>query len=86
MKRVTISLEDDMVAVLAQEVADGRAPSVSAWVAEAIRRRVQAGADLDAWLATAEAANPYTTADLEWVADVVGQSSEWVAERVRAGD
>jgi Arc/MetJ-type ribon-helix-helix transcriptional regulator len=39
-ERLTISVDADLAAAVAEAVADGRAESVSAWVGEAIREHV----------------------------------------------
>lgn len=44
MRRITVSLDDALVARAEADVAAGRAPSVSAWVAGAIRAKAQARA------------------------------------------
>src|SRR5438046_10178146 len=46
MRRITISLDDDLARLAEAEVSAGRASSVSAWVADAIRAKAQARADL----------------------------------------
>lgn len=47
-QRLTISLDQDLVAAAAAAVADGRADSVSAWVSEALEARVAHQRRLDA--------------------------------------
>jgi Arc/MetJ-type ribon-helix-helix transcriptional regulator len=46
MRRITISLDDDLARLAEAEVSAGRASSVSAWVADAIRAKARARADL----------------------------------------
>lgn len=46
MRRVTVSLDEDLARLAEAEVRAGRAPSVSAWIADAIRAKARARADL----------------------------------------
>jgi Arc/MetJ-type ribon-helix-helix transcriptional regulator len=46
MRRITISLDDDLARLAEAQVRAGRASSVSAWVADAIRAKARARADL----------------------------------------
>jgi hypothetical protein len=46
MRRITISVDDSLAALAEADVAAGRSPSVSAWVASAIRAKAQARAEL----------------------------------------
>lgn len=58
MRRITISLDDDLARLAEAEVKAGRAASVSAWVADAIRAKARARADLIADLAELERRDP----------------------------
>jgi Arc/MetJ-type ribon-helix-helix transcriptional regulator len=58
MRRITISLDDDLAQLAEAEVRAGRAASVSAWVADAIRAKARARADLVADLEAIEAREP----------------------------
>lgn len=82
MKRVTVSLDEDLVNAVQAEVAAGRAASVSAWVSDAVRTKALARAELLTDLEDAESADPYTDDDIAWVADAVGQERSWVEARL----
>lgn len=58
MRRITVSLDDSLVELAESEVAAGRAPSVSAWVAGAIRAKAQARAELISDLEELERRDP----------------------------
>jgi Arc/MetJ-type ribon-helix-helix transcriptional regulator len=58
MRRVTISLDEDLARLAEAEVRAGRAPSVSAWIADAIRAKARARADLVADLEELERREP----------------------------
>jgi Arc/MetJ-type ribon-helix-helix transcriptional regulator len=58
MRRITISLEEDLARLAEAEVSAGRASSVSAWVADAIRAKARARADLVADLEELERREP----------------------------
>jgi len=58
MRRITISIEDDLAQLAEAEVRAGRAPSVSAWVADAIRAKARARAELVADLEDLEQREP----------------------------
>jgi hypothetical protein len=58
MRRITISLDEDLARLAEAEVRAGRSPSVSAWVADAIRAKARARADLVADLEDLEQREP----------------------------
>ena len=58
MRRITISLDDDLARLAEAEVRTGRAASVSAWVADAIRAKARARAELVADLEDLEQRSP----------------------------
>jgi Arc/MetJ-type ribon-helix-helix transcriptional regulator len=58
MRRITISLDEELARLAEAEVRAGRAPSVSAWVADAIRAKARARADLIADLEDLERREP----------------------------
>jgi Arc/MetJ-type ribon-helix-helix transcriptional regulator len=70
--KIAVSLPDELVAAARQAVADGRAASVSAFVAESIQERGRFSdlADLLADMA-AEGGVP-TAADRRWARDALG--------------
>jgi Arc/MetJ-type ribon-helix-helix transcriptional regulator len=58
MRRITISLDDDLARLAEAEVRAGRASSVSAWIADAIRAKARARAELVADLDELERREP----------------------------
>jgi Arc/MetJ-type ribon-helix-helix transcriptional regulator len=60
MRRITISLDEELARLAEAEVRAGRSPSVSAWVADAIRAKARARADLVADLEDLEQREPTT--------------------------
>jgi Arc/MetJ-type ribon-helix-helix transcriptional regulator len=58
MRRITISIDDELARMAEAEVRAGRSPSVSAWVADAIRAKARARADLVADLEDLEQREP----------------------------
>lgn len=72
MRRVTVSLDDALVRLAEAEVRAGRAPSVSAWVASAIRAKAQARSELIADLEALELQDPTPGHDIRSMARVLG--------------
>lgn len=58
MRRITVTLDEDLARLAEAEVRAGRAPSVSAWIADAIRAKAHARADLVADLEELERREP----------------------------
>jgi Arc/MetJ-type ribon-helix-helix transcriptional regulator len=58
MRRITISIHEDLARLVEANVRAGRSPSVSAWVADAIRAKVRARAELVAELEEMEQREP----------------------------
>lgn len=58
MRRITVTLDEELAELVEADVAAGRAPSVSAWVASAIRAKAQARAELIADLDDLERRDP----------------------------
>jgi hypothetical protein len=58
MRRITISIDDELARLAEAEVRAGRSASVSAWVADAIRAKARARADLVADLEDLEQRQP----------------------------
>lgn len=82
MRRITISVEDGVLEAVRADVGAGRAPSISAWVGDAMRRKVLARAELLGELDDMAAERTYTAATVDWVAEVLGRPREWVADRL----
>ena len=72
MRRITISLDDDLARLAEGEVRAGRAASVSAWVADAIRAKARARADLVADLEDLESREPTPPAIIASMARALG--------------
>jgi Arc/MetJ-type ribon-helix-helix transcriptional regulator len=85
MQRVTVTVDDSLLALARADVEAGRAHSVSAWVADAVRRKALARVELIDELAEMVAAEPYDDETVSWVAGVLGRPAEWVAARLSPG-
>jgi Arc/MetJ-type ribon-helix-helix transcriptional regulator len=90
MRRITISLDDALARLAEAEVAAGRAPSVSAWVADAIRAKAQARTDLITDLEDLEERDPTPPEVLDSIARALRLPRRVVAKaikrrRLRAG-
>jgi Arc/MetJ-type ribon-helix-helix transcriptional regulator len=72
MRRITISLDEDLARLAEGEVRAGRAASVSAWVADAIRAKARARADLVADLEELESREPTPPAIVASMARALG--------------
>lgn len=83
MRRITISLDDELTKLAEAEVAAGRAPSVSAWVADAIRAKAWARADLVAELEDLDRRHPISPAVIASIARALGLSRAVVTRAVR---
>jgi Arc/MetJ-type ribon-helix-helix transcriptional regulator len=85
MRRITISLDDDLARLAEAEVSAGRAPSVSAWVAEAIRAKARARADLVADLEELERREPASPEIVASMARALGLSRTAVVKALKSG-
>jgi Arc/MetJ-type ribon-helix-helix transcriptional regulator len=83
MRRITISLDDDLARLAEAEVKAGRAPSVSAWIANAIRAKAQARAELIADFEDLERRDPTPPEIIESTARVLGLSRSVVVKALR---
>lgn len=91
MRRITISLDDDLARLAEAEVRAGRAASVSAWVADAIRAKARARADMVADLEALEAREPTSSEVIASMARALGLPKGTVTDamkgrRKRAGN
>ena len=80
MQRITVSVPDQIADLARADVEAGFAPSLSAWVAAAMRDKAQARIELQADLARMEAENPTTTDDIAELAAILDRSEDWVRE------
>ena len=78
MRRVTVTVEDALLRRAKADVAAGRAESVSAWVADAMRAKVRAREELIADLEELERVDPTSDEAIATVAQSLGRSKAWV--------
>jgi Arc/MetJ-type ribon-helix-helix transcriptional regulator len=83
MRRITISIDDELVRLAEAEVRAGRAPSVSAWVAEAIREKARARAELVADLEELERREPTGAEIIASMARALGLPRATVAKAIK---
>lgn len=83
MRRLTISLDEDLVRLAEAEVRAGRSPSVSAWVADAIRAKARARAELVADLENLEQYEPTSPEVAAAMARVLGLPRSTVAKALK---
>jgi Arc/MetJ-type ribon-helix-helix transcriptional regulator len=83
MRRITISLEDSLVELAESDVAAGRAPSVSAWVANAIRAKAEARSELVADLEDLERRDPSAPAVIQSLARALGLPKATVTKAIK---
>jgi Arc/MetJ-type ribon-helix-helix transcriptional regulator len=83
MRRITISLDEELARLAESEVKAGRASSVSAWVADAIRAKARARADLVADLEAQERREPTSMEQLASMARALGLPRTTVLKAVR---
>jgi len=84
MRRITISLDDDLARLAEAEVSAGRASSVSAWVADAIRAKARARTDLVADLEELERREPTSPEIVASMARALGLSRATVAKAMKS--
>ena len=84
MRRITISLEDDLARLAEAEVRAGRSASVSAWVADAIRAKARARADLVADLEDLEQRKPTSPEIIAAMARALGLPRTVVVKALKA--
>lgn len=84
MRRITISLDEDLARLAEAEVRAGRSPSVSAWVADAIRAKARARAELVADLENLEQREPTSPELAAAMARVLGLSRTTVAKALKS--
>lgn len=84
MRRITISLDDDLAKLAESEVRAGRAASVSAWVADAIRAKARARSDLVAELEELERREPTPAESVAAMARALGLSKAAITKALKA--
>jgi Arc/MetJ-type ribon-helix-helix transcriptional regulator len=83
MRRITISLDDDLAKLAESEVQAGRAGSVSAWVADAIRAKARARADLVAELEELERRAPTSAETVASMARALGLPKATIVKAIK---
>jgi len=84
MRRITISLDEELARLAEAEVRAGRSPSVSAWVADAIRAKARARADLIADLEDLEQREPTSPEIIASMARVLGLPRSVVVKAMKS--
>ena len=79
MRRVTVTVDDALLKIAQAEVQAGRASSISAWVAEAMRAKAHARVELVADLEDLNHADPPSADVITTIAHSLGRSKSWVA-------
>ena len=70
--RVTVTVEQDVLAAAEAAVDEGRAPSVSAWVAQAMAERSRRERLADVLVEIRAELGPATREETEWARSVLG--------------
>jgi Arc/MetJ-type ribon-helix-helix transcriptional regulator len=83
MRRITVTLDEALVKLAEADVAAGRAPSISAWVAEAIRAKAQARTELLSDFDELERRDPTPPHVVETIARSLGLSRSVVAKAIK---
>ena len=84
MRRITISLDDDLARLAEAEVSAGRAASVSAWIAAAIREKARARADLVADLEELERREPTSSEIVASMARALGLPNSTIVKALKS--
>jgi len=83
MRRITISLDDDLARMAEAAVRAGRAPSVSAWIADAVRAKARARDELIAELVEMERRDPASPEAIASLARTLGVSRKTVEQALK---
>lgn len=83
MRRITVSLDEDLARLAEAEVRAGRAPSVSAWIADAIRAKARARADLVADFEDLERREPSPPEVVASIARALGLTRAGVLKAIK---
>lgn len=82
MRRITVTIDDELVEIARAAVKAGRAPSVSAWVAAAMREKASAIADVLSDIEDSRRKSPPTPETIQLLAKVLKRPESWVSERL----
>ncbi len=80
MQRITVSIDDDIALAARRDVEAGRAPSLSAWVSDAMRRKALGRIRLELELDELRAAEPYGPEEVAFAAKVLELDEELVRD------
>ena len=83
MRRIRVSLDDDLARLAEAEVKAGRAASVSAWIADAIRAKARARAEVVADLEELERPEPTPPDVVASMARALGLSRAAVSKVIK---
>jgi Arc/MetJ-type ribon-helix-helix transcriptional regulator len=83
MRRITVSLDDELALLAEAEVKAGRASSVSAWIADAIRAKARARAELVADIEELERREPTAPEVVASMARALGLSRGAVMKAIK---
>ena len=83
MRRITVTLDEGLLELVEADVKAGRAPSISAWVANAIRAKAQARAELIADLEELERRDPIAPAVIASIARTLDLPKHVVATAIK---
>ena len=72
MQRITVTIDDEIADVARRDVGEGRAPSVSAWVNDAMRRKALARIQFELEMDRLRESDPYDRDAIRWAADALG--------------
>jgi len=82
MRRLTITVDEEVFQRARKDVAAGRAESVSAWVSDAMARKARALQELMAELEELNRTRPPSSQAIATAARSLGKSKAWVTERL----
>jgi hypothetical protein len=80
MQRVTVTVDDQILAEARQDVDAGRTTSLSAWVSDAMRRKAIDRIQFELELDVLRRSDPYTSETIDWVADAMGLDRDHVEQ------
>ncbi len=82
MQRITLTIDDEVAKAARHDVEAGRAPSLSAWVSDAMQRKALGRIRLELELDELRQATPYSAEDIAWAAEVLdGDTARSVGAR-----
>jgi hypothetical protein len=82
MRRLTVTVEDAVLASARKDVAAGRAASVSAWVSDAMRKKAHSFQELMTDIDALNRDSPPSDHAIDRVARSLGKTKRWVVQRL----